>query len=114
MDLDAEERKLTVWMAVTRPDGSVEQVQVGSAYRTEQGLCLQLPALRLVEVRAAPAALTASQGAGTLGDLETLARRARKILADPKRSRWHDAERSHLAAIEAELERKRSALGLQP
>ena len=43
----------------------------------------------------------------SLQDLEFYANGARRSLADPSKSRWHDKERQLLAAIEAEIARQR-------
>jgi hypothetical protein len=40
------------------------------------------------------------------GDLEFYANGCRRSLADPSKARWHDKERSLLAAIEAEMARQ--------
>jgi hypothetical protein len=42
-----------------------------------------------------------------MGDLEYYANGARRSLADPSKSRWHDRERALLASIEAEIARQR-------
>ncbi|MFZ5446396.1 MAG: hypothetical protein ACOZQL_40790 [Myxococcota bacterium] len=42
-----------------------------------------------------------------LADLEWLAQRSRKILADPRKERWHEDMRLQLSRIEAEMERLR-------
>lgn len=42
----------------------------------------------------------------TMQDLEYYATGARRTLADPAKSRWHDKERALLAAIEAEIARQ--------
>jgi hypothetical protein len=43
----------------------------------------------------------------SLQDLEFYANGARRSLADPSKSRWHDKERQLLASIEAEIARQR-------
>lgn len=43
----------------------------------------------------------------SLQDLEFYANGARRSLADPSKSRWHDKERQLLAAIEGEIARQR-------
>ena len=121
-----------VTVAVTRPDGSVEQVQVGTAFRTREGFSLQLGDLSIggtpMQARAAPAARAASSGGGgggdgmvfppygrskgapiqgaSMQDLEFYANGCRRTLGDPGKARWHDKERQLLAAIEAELARQ--------
>jgi hypothetical protein len=47
----------------------------------------------------------------TMQDLEYYANGARRSLADPSKSRWHDKERQLLAAIEAEISRQRGGGG---
>ena len=47
----------------------------------------------------------------TMQDLEYYANGARRSLADPGNSRWHDKERALLAAIEAEISRQRGGGG---
>jgi hypothetical protein len=126
----AEQFPVTV--AVTRPDGSVEHVRVGTAVRQGAGFSLRLGELTIGE----PATAAAPRGAARLaappptgappgmvfppygrskgapiagasvGDLEYYASGARRTLADPSKSRWHDKERQLLAAIEAELARQ--------
>jgi len=127
-----------VTVAVRRPDGRVEQVRVGTAVRTEEGFSLKLGELSIGGTpEAAPAARRASSGAGgggggggdmsvfpnygrskggpirgaTMQDLEYYANGARRSLADPSKSRWHDRERALLASIEAEIERQRGGGG---
>lgn len=45
------------------------------------------------------------------GDLEYYAEGARRSLADPAKSRWHDKERALLAAIESEIDRQETLAG---
>jgi hypothetical protein len=118
-----------VTVAVRRADGSVEQVRVGTATKTDDGFSLQLGELSIgaqpVAQRSAPAqapqAGRASAGGepmvfpnygrskgmpisgATQGDLEFYANGARRSLGDPSKSRFHDKERALLAAIEREL-----------
>lgn len=47
----------------------------------------------------------------TMQDLEYYANGARRSLADPSKSRWHDKERQLLASIEAEIARQRGGGG---
>lgn len=47
----------------------------------------------------------------TMQDLEYYANGARRSLADPSKSRWHDKERALLASIEAEIARQRGGDG---
>ncbi|RKH13419.1 hypothetical protein D7X74_21830, partial [Corallococcus sp. CA047B] len=127
-----------VTVAVRRPDGQVEQVRVGTAYRNGEGFTLQLGELSMsaTPVAAAPAARRAAPAAGapagggdgmtlpnygrskgapvygaSLQDLEFYANGARRSLADPSKSRWHDKERQLLASIEAEIARQRGEGG---
>jgi hypothetical protein len=51
-------------------------------------------------VRVAPVA-----PAGTVEDLEYIAARARRTLADPSKSKWHSQERDLLNRVEHELQR---------
>ncbi len=127
------DHQLPVTVAVTRPDGSVEHVRVGTAIRQGEGFSLRLGELtigapsasQVPSRRAAPSSAPPpppsssggmvfppygrSKGAPIAGatrqDLEYYASGARRSLADPAKSRWHDKERQLLAAIEAELAR---------
>ena len=47
----------------------------------------------------------------TMQDLEYYANGARRSLADPSKSRWHDRERALLASIEAEIARQQGGGG---
>jgi hypothetical protein len=123
-----------VTVAVRRPDGRVEQVRVGTAVRNGDGFSLKLGELSIGATpdAAAPAPRRAASSGGgggsagevtvfpnygrskgapirgaTQGDLEYYANGARRSLADPSKSRWHDRERALLAAIEAEMTRQR-------
>ena len=49
-----------------------------------------------------------------LADLEKLAQRARQILEDPRRKKWHDDNRQQLAQIEAEINRLKSRAAPKP
>lgn len=122
-----------VTVAVRRPDGSVEHVRVGTAVRDGDGFRLSLGDLSIGAgvVAAAPArraSSASSTGGGSFdggmvfppygrskgapiagasrGDLEFYANGCRRTLNDPAKSRWHDKERSLLAAIEAEMARQ--------
>lgn len=115
-----------VTVAVKNPDGSIEQIRVGTAVRQGDGFALQLGELAIGATpeparRAAAAPSPAvggmvfppygrSKGApiagATLQDLEFYAAGARRSLSDPSKSRWHDKERQLLAAIEAEMARQ--------
>lgn len=120
-------------VAVQRPDGSVEQVRVGTAYRQGEGFTLRFSEMTIgaSELPAAavgrrPAAAASPPAGGmvfppygrskgqpihgaSLQDLEFYANGARRSLADPSKSRWHEKERTLLAAIEAEIARQRGA-----
>ena len=101
------EAAMPVSVEVQREDGTTERVRVGYAVRSGDGFVLRLGELRLggrEEPRARP-----FSGGTSLEDLENLAERARRTLADPKKARWHEDERALLAAVEAELARKRRA-----
>jgi hypothetical protein len=109
--------RVPVLMQVRRPDGSQEFVRVGTARREGSGLVLDLATLRLnpngtvepgpvTPAAAKPAALPPRPPvAGTLEDLEYIASRARKTLADPSKARWHAQEREILRQAELELTR---------
>jgi hypothetical protein len=126
------EQAYPVTVAVSRPDGRMEQVRVGTAFKQEEGFRLVLGELTLGESPEAyaprrAAAPAPSGGGGEEGlrfpnygrsknapivgateqDLEYYANGSRRSLADPSKSRWHDKERVLLAAIEAELARQR-------
>lgn len=131
---------LPVTVAVTRPDGSVEQVQVGIAFRSGEGFTIQMGELAIgsTPVRAsesAPRRRAASSGGvgggggdgmvfppygrskgapiygASMQDLEYYANGCRRTLNDPSKSRWHEKERVLLAAIEAEIARQRGEGG---
>jgi hypothetical protein len=129
------EQGYPVSVAVKRPDGRVEHVRVGTAYKHEDGFTLRMGELVIggtPEAAPAPAARRASSGGASAGgggdagvfpnygrskggpirgatmqDLEYYANGARRSLNDPSKSRWHDKERALLAAIEAEIARQR-------
>ncbi len=125
-----------VTVAVTRPDGAVEHVRVGTAFKQGDGFSLQLGELAIGgtpdaarRASSAPrAAAPAGAGGGmvfppygrskgapiagaTMQDLEYYASGCRRTLDDPAKSRWHDKERQLLAAIEAEIARQRGGDG---
>lgn len=130
-----------VSVSVTRPDGSVEQVRVGTAFREGDGFRLVMGELTIggspaasapSARRSAPAQQAFSGGGGggsvanfpnygrskgaaihgaSMGDLEYYANGARRSLNDPSKSRWHDKERALLAAIEAEITRQGGGSG---
>jgi hypothetical protein len=120
-----------VLVAVKRPDGSTENVRVGSAVREGDAFVLSLGTLSIGTTpeaprRPAPVAVTPSGGGAgggevfppygrskgapvrgaTKGDLEYYANGCRRSLDDASKSRWHEKERQLLAAIEAELARQ--------
>ena len=119
-----------VTVDVTRPDGSIEHVQVGTATRTADGFSLSMGQLSIGSTpSAAPRAAAArpagggggdggmvfppygrSKGmpvkGGSMQDLEYYANGCKRTLNDPGKSRWHDKERVLLAAIEAEIARQ--------
>jgi hypothetical protein len=128
------EQGYPVSVAVRRPDGRVEHVRVGTAYKHEDGFTLRMGELVIGGTpeaapapRRAPSGASASAGGGgdggvfpnygrskggpirgaTMQDLEYYANGARRSLNDPSKSRWHDKERALLAAIEAEIARQR-------
>ncbi len=115
-----------VTVAVTRNDGSVEQVRIGTATKTADGFSLSMGDLSIgsTAVRAAAAAGGGGGGGdgmvfppygrskgmpvrgGSMQDLEYYASGCKRTLNDPSKSRWHDKERVLLAAIEAEIARQ--------
>jgi hypothetical protein len=126
-----DETRFPVTMAVTRPDGTVEHLRVGTAIRRGDGFALQLGELAIGAPaeparRASPGASSGGAPAGmvfppygrskgapivgaTVQDLEFYASGSRRSLADPSKSRWHEKERQLLAAIEAEIARQGGA-----
>lgn len=119
-----------VTVAVTRPDGSVEQVRVGTATKTAEGFSLSMGQLSIGGTavpaqRAAPGGRPAGGGGGdgmvfppygrskgmpirgaSMQDLEFYANGSRRSLSDPSKSRFHEKEKVMLAAIEAEIARQ--------
>jgi hypothetical protein len=123
------ENELPVTVSVTRADGTVEQVQIGTAVRRGEGFSVRLAELTIGGeggARGAPARRAPSSAPGeppavfppygrsrgmpirgaSAQDLEFYATGARRTLADPGKSRFHDKERALLAAIEAEQARQ--------
>jgi len=123
------DNELPVTVPVTRHDGSVEQVQIGTAVRRGDGFSVRLNELTIGgEAGARPASAGRrpaaapgepptvfppygrSRGMPIQGasaqDLEFYATGARRTLADPGKARFHDKERALLAAIEAEQARQ--------
>lgn len=132
--------RFPVWVSVTRDDGRTEQVRVGSAVRSDEGFTVSFDAMTIgaapmaaaprAAARASSAPARASGGGGdgmllpnygrskgqpvygaSLQDLEFYANGARRSLADPSKSRWHDKERQLLASIEAEIARQQGGGG---
>ncbi|WP_044890294.1 hypothetical protein [Myxococcus hansupus] len=128
------EQGYPVTVAVRRPDGRVEQVRVGTAFKSGEGFTLTLGEMSIGGTpdaaapvrRSAPASSGGGGGGGdgivfpnygrskggpiagaSMGDLEFYANGARRTLNDASKSRWHDKERQLLAAIEAEIARQR-------
>lgn len=120
-----------VTVAVTRPDGSTENVRVGTAFKRGDGFSLQLGEMAIGGRQDAPGAEAPRRKAAsgeaifppygrskgmpiagaTMQDLEYYAKGARRTLDDPSKSRWHDKERVLLAAIEAEIARQNGGGG---
>lgn len=121
--------ELPVTVAVTRPDGSVEHVRVGTAHRRGDGFVVRMAELTIggsAPAAARPAAAARPSSGGGEGmvfpnygrskgtpirgasrqDLEFYANGARRTLADPGKARFHEKERALLQAIEAELARE--------
>ena len=119
-----------VTVAVSRPDGSVEQVRVGTATKTADGFSLSPGAMSIgsspvAEAEPAPAPTGPggepmvfppygrSKGmpikGASAGDLDFYRNGCMRTLNDPGKARFHDKERGLLAAIEAEM--KRQGLG---
>ncbi len=117
------QESLPVTVAVAQPDGTVERVLVGQAVQGPTGLELRLnslavglaPTLQAVPpLNPATANRPSLKGAAvvahTIDDLQRMADRARRALADPRKQRWHADERTLLAEIELELMRKRQSI----
>ena len=120
-----------VTVAVSRPDGSVEHVRVGTAVKQGDGFSLTLEPMTLKPEGAdrgtgssAPRPPPPGGGNGmllpnygrskgqpivgaSLQDLEFYANGSRRSLADPSKARFHDKEKLMLAALEAEIARQR-------
>ncbi|HSP19281.1 MAG TPA: hypothetical protein VLQ79_07200 [Myxococcaceae bacterium] len=132
------DNEMPVTVSVTRADGTVEQVQVGTAVRRGDAFSLRLAELTIGGeggVRAsAPARRAAAVAPGegptvfppygrskgmpirgaSVQDLEFYATGARRTLTDPGKARFHDKERTLLAVLEAELARQGGGAGEQP
>jgi hypothetical protein len=130
-----------VTVEVRRPDGSVEQVRVGTATKTPSGFSVGFMPLNIQmsgspsdygSFSSAPARSSrppADMGDGptifppygrskgqpiagaTMNDLEFYANGCRRSLGDASKSRWHDKEKALLAVIEAEIARQRDGGG---
>ena len=122
--------ELPVTVSVTREDGSVEHVQIGTAVRRGEGFSIRLFELTVgagaEPVRAGGGPRRASAGPGepptvfppygrskglpirgaSAQDLEFYATGARRTLADPGKARFPDKERALLVVIEAEQARQ--------
>lgn len=100
---------LPVLIQIRRPDGSNELVRVGTATADGGAFVLELSALRVeLPSEATPAAPPGPSRlpiGGTEEDLEYIAARARRTLADQSKSRWHVEEREILRQAEQELAR---------
>lgn len=131
--------ELPVTVSVTREDGSVEHVQIGTAVRRGEGFSVRLFELTVgaggEPVRAgsaAPRRASAAPGeaptvfppygrskglpirGASAQDLEFYATGARRTLADPGKARFHDKERALLVVIEAEQARQGGGGGEEP
>lgn len=113
-----------VTVAVTRPDGSIEQVRVGTAHKNGDGFSLTMGELSIggTQDKAGASAPRRAAGAGggpvfppygrskgapiagaSQQDLEYYANGCRRTLSDPGKARFHEKEKALLAAIEAEI-----------
>ena len=128
---------MPVTVSVTRADGTVEQVQIGTAVRRGDGFSVRLAELTIGgeggAARASGARRPPSSAPGepptvfppygrsrgmpirgaSAQDLEFYATGARRTLADPGKARFHDKERTLLGAIEAEQARQGAAGGAE-
>lgn len=94
--------ELPIVIDVMRPDGTQERVPVGTARR--DGAVFVLDLLRVPpDVPRTPPPMASA----TVEDLESIAARARKTLADPSKIRWHRQESELLHRVERELARLR-------
>jgi hypothetical protein len=123
---------LPVVVDVLKPDGSSERVRIGTARRDGAVFVLELAALNLARGLTpprippvlfpssstvpprAPATTTSATPppflpttVSTLEELEGIAARARKTLADATKVRWHRQEAELLSRVEEELSRLR-------
>jgi hypothetical protein len=123
------ENELPVTVSITHADGTVEQVQIGTAVRRGDGFSVRLAELTIGGeggTRSAPARRATPAGPGeaptvfppygrsrgmpirgaSAQDLDFYATGARRTLADPGKARFHDKERALLTALEAEQARQ--------
>ncbi len=94
---------------VIREDGTEGWVPVGTARVVGHALVLNLEA-RTVEVATVappkkPVTAPVEPKPGMAEDLQYIAQRARKTLADPGKAKWHEEEREILRQAESELAR---------
>ncbi len=121
-----------VTVAVTRNDGSVEQVRIGTATKTADGFSISMGQLS-IGAQPVPAQRAAYGGAAarpaggggdgmvfppygrskgmpirgaSMQDLEFYKSGSMRSLADPSKSRFHEKEKVMLAAIDAEIARQ--------
>ncbi len=106
----AAERVVPVVVKV-HDGGRTHTVRVGQAFVTDDEVVLSLEPMTL-QLERLPSTTEAAPVAGRSGnqlvDLEWLAQRSRRILADPRKQRWHGDMRAQLSRIEAEIARLRS------
>jgi hypothetical protein len=87
--------------------GEARLVPIGHALVSDREVVVSLEPLRVPLDAPSMANLTSVPPAsGPLQDLERLAQRSRRVLADPRKARWHADARAQLASIEAELARR--------
>jgi hypothetical protein len=127
------DQELPVTVAVTRADGTVEHVRVGTAFKSESGFTLRIGDLAISGTPSRGVGADTGRSSGRTGDgpvfppygrskglpirgasaqdLEFYANGARRTLGDPGKARFHEKERSLLAIIEAEQARQDGAGG---
>lgn len=128
------DQELPVTVAVTRADGTVEHVRVGTAFKNETGFTLRMGDLAISGTPARGASADVGRSSGRTGeggpvfppygrskglpirganvqDLEFYANGARRTLGDPGKARFHEKERALLAIIEAEQARQHGGGG---
>ncbi len=94
-----------VMVEVARADGSQELIRVGTARRDGAYFVLDLGSLRIGTPPPVAQPPSGVPAAGTREELEYIATRARKTLADASKARWHAQERALLEQVELELSR---------